>query len=136
MTLEVVYTGQHNDYEVSKEFLSLVTLTLCLTWVWGRVNKAGHITYITGCCNIFIMVEVVSARVDEDTRRRMRRLRHVNWSEVVRAAIKEKIREEESRREVDPVEVEEALRLMDQVRRPRPGFDGTEEIRKWRDLRR
>ena len=84
----------------------------------------------------FIMVEVVSARVDEDTRRRMKRLRHVNWSEVVRTAIKEKIREEESRREVDPFEVEEALKLMDSVRRPRPGFDGTEEIRKWRDLRR
>ena len=82
------------------------------------------------------MVEVVSARVDEDTRRRMKRLRHVNWSEVVRTAIKEKIREEESRREVDPFEVEEALKLMDSVRRPRPGFDGTEEIRKWRDLRR
>ncbi|HEX9915555.1 MAG TPA: VapB-type antitoxin [Candidatus Bathyarchaeia archaeon] len=66
----------------------------------------------------------------------MRRLRHVNWSEVVRAAIKEKIREEERRREVDPADVEEALTLMDRVRRPRPGFDGAEEIRKWRDLRR
>jgi nicotinamide mononucleotide adenylyltransferase len=82
------------------------------------------------------MVEVVSARVDEDTRRRMRRLRHVNWSEVVRTAIREKIHEEESRREVDPAEVEEALRLMDRVRRPLRGFDGVEEIRKWRDLRR
>ena len=96
----------------------------------------NRIIYITVYCIIFIMVEVVSARVDEDTRRRMKRLRHVNWSEVVRMAIKEKIREEESRREVDPFEVEEALKLMDSVRRPRPGFDGTEEIRKWRDLRR
>jgi hypothetical protein len=49
----------------------------------------------------------------------------VNWSEVVRAAIKEKIREEESRREVDPADIEEALTLMDRVRRPQPGFDGT-----------
>jgi metal-responsive CopG/Arc/MetJ family transcriptional regulator len=82
------------------------------------------------------MVEVVSARIDEDTRRKMRRLRHVNWSEVVRGAIRDKIREEERRRERDAAEVGEALRLMDSIRRPHSGFDGTEEIRKWRDLRR
>jgi metal-responsive CopG/Arc/MetJ family transcriptional regulator len=82
------------------------------------------------------MVEVVSARVDDETRRRMRRLRHVNWSEVVRAAIQEKIRKEERKRERDMAEVGEAIRLMDSIRRPHSGFDGTEEIRKWRDLRR
>jgi transcriptional regulator of met regulon len=82
------------------------------------------------------MVEVVSARVDEETRRKMRRLRHVNWSEVVREAIRDKIRLEDRRRARDDAEVEEALNLMDSIRRPRAGFDGTEEIRKWRDLRR
>jgi transcriptional regulator of met regulon len=86
---------------------------------------------------IFVsMVEVVSARVDEETRRKMRRLRHVNWSEVVREAIQEKIRLEDRRRVRDAAEVEEALHLMDSIRRPHPGLDGTEEIRKWRDLRR
>jgi transcriptional regulator of met regulon len=82
------------------------------------------------------MVEVVSARVDEETRRKMRRLRHVNWSEVVREAIHEKIRLEDRKRERDATEVGEALRLMDSIRRPHSGFDGTEEIRKWRELRR
>ena len=82
------------------------------------------------------MVEVVSARVDEETRRKMRRLRHVNWSEVVREAIEERIRLESCIRERDASDVREALRLMDSIRRPRPGFDGTEEIRKWRDQRR
>lgn len=82
------------------------------------------------------MVEIVSARIDEETHRRMRRLRHVNWSEVVRAAIQDKIRDEEHKREVDMAQVEEALRLMDSIRRPIPGYDGVEEIRKWRDLRK
>jgi transcriptional regulator of met regulon len=82
------------------------------------------------------MVEVVSARVDEETRRKMRRLRHVNWSEVLREAIQERIRLEGCIRERSEADVREALRLMDSIRRPRPGFDGTEEIRKWRDRRR
>ncbi len=82
------------------------------------------------------MVEIVSARVDEETRRKMRRLRHVNWSEVLREAIRERIRLEERRRERDAADVREALRLMNSIRHPRPGFDGTEEIRKWRDQRR
>jgi len=85
--------------------------------------------------NTFNMVEVVSSRVDEDTRKKMKRLRHVNWSEVMRQAIIKKI-EEETRREIDPLEVKEAVRLMDQVRRPHEDYDGVEEIRKWRDKRK
>jgi len=81
------------------------------------------------------MVEVVSSRVDEDTRKKMKRLRHVNWSEVMRQAIIKKI-EEETRREIDPLAVKEAVRLMDQVRRPQEDYDGVEEIRKWRDKRK
>lgn len=81
------------------------------------------------------MVEVVSSRVDEETRRKMKKLRHVNWSEVMRQAINKKI-EEETKRKVDPTEVEEAINLMDQVRRPHEGIDGTTEIRRWRNQRR
>jgi len=81
------------------------------------------------------MSEVVSCRVDEETKRRMERLRYVNWSEVMRRAILRKI-EEESKREVDPELVEEAIRIMDEVRRPVRGYNGTEEIRRWREERR
>jgi len=81
------------------------------------------------------MAEVVSSRVDEETRRKMKRLRHVNWSEVMRQAIIEKI-EEETRRDVDPNEINEAIRLMEEVRRPRGDFNGTEESRRWRDRRK
>jgi len=82
------------------------------------------------------MVEVVSARIDEETRRRMRRLPHVNWSQVIREAINDRLRKEETRRRPDRAQLLEAKRLADSVRRPSPGWDSTEEIRRWRDLRR
>ncbi len=83
----------------------------------------------------YAMVEVVSSRVDEDTRRKMRRLRHVNWSEVMRQAITQKI-EEETRRQVDPAEVDKAIQLMDSVRKTHSNYDSAEEIRRWRDQRK
>ena len=81
------------------------------------------------------MVEVISARVDEETRRRMRRLPHVNWSEVVRTAIQEKIREEEKRHEVDVARMREAAKASDTLRRRHDGWDSTVEIRRWRERR-
>jgi len=84
------------------------------------------------------MVEVVSAKVDDETRRRMRRLPGVNWSEVMRKAIVNKIEEEETRRaQVDRERVEKAAKETDALRTPsKPGWDSTEEIRRWRDARR
>jgi len=81
------------------------------------------------------MVDVVSARVDKETRRRMMRLPQVNWSEVIRGAIVEKIREEERRREVDLRDLREAAKTMDSLRVPVEGWDSTEEIRRWRERR-
>ena len=82
------------------------------------------------------MVEVVSARVDDETRRRMRRLPHINWSEVMREAILEKLREEERRRDVDVGRLLAAARVTDAIREPSRGWDSTEEIRRWRERRR
>ncbi len=82
------------------------------------------------------MVEVVSARVDDETRRRMKRLPHVNWSEVVREAIIERLKMEESRREIDVSKLHEAAELTDSVKRMYPGWDSVEEIRSWRERRR
>jgi len=78
---------------------------------------------------------MVSARVDEDTKRRMRRLPQVNWSEVIREAIVEKIREEERRRDLDPRDLREAARISDSLRAPSDGWDSTEEIRRRRERR-
>jgi hypothetical protein len=84
------------------------------------------------------MVEVVSAKVDDDTRRRMRSLPDINWSEVIRQAILNKIEEEEARRvQVNREKIEKAAKETDALRTPsKSGWDSTEEIRKWREARR
>jgi len=81
------------------------------------------------------MTDVISARIDDDTRRRMKRLPHINWSQVIREAITDKIGEEERRPHVDPRDLREAARITDSVRTPSPGWDSTEEIRRWRERR-
>ncbi|MGQ9468574.1 MAG: hypothetical protein ACUVTD_01915 [Nitrososphaerales archaeon] len=82
-------------------------------------------------------MEVVSVKVDERTKSKMKRLSHVNWSEVIRRAIQAKILEEEVvERRIDPSDLEEAFRLADSIRRPSPGWSSTEEIRRWRDQRK
>ena len=84
------------------------------------------------------MVEVVSAKIDDETRRRMKRLQDVNWSEVMREAIIKKIEEEERRQAlVDRERLRRAAAETDALRTPAtPGWDSTEEIRKWREARR
>ena len=82
-------------------------------------------------------MEVVSVKVDERTKEKMRRLSHVNWSESIRKAIQRTIEEEELKeRKVDPKDIEEACKISDSIRRPSPGWSSTEEIRKWREQRR
>jgi transcriptional regulator of met regulon len=80
---------------------------------------------------------VISVRIDERTRRKMKRLSHLNWSEVIRQAIMQKIKEEENRkRNLDPKTLKEAAEITDKIRKPSPSWSSTEEIRKWRDLRK
>ena len=82
-------------------------------------------------------MEVVSVKVDGKTKRRMRRLAQVNWSETIRMAIEKRAEEEELKeRQVDPQELEEAVKIADSIRRPSPGWSSTEEIRKWRERRK
>lgn len=84
-------------------------------------------------------MEVVSVKVDAATKRRMEQFRDVNWSEVVRQAIRRRLElEEQLRKPVDRRRALAAARKMDEFRK-RIGpsdFDSTREIRKWRDLRR
>ena len=81
-------------------------------------------------------MSIISVRIDEETRRKMKRLSHLNWSEVIRKAIIRKIREEEIReRRLDLKDLREAAEITDRIRRPSPSWNSTEEIRKWRSLR-
>lgn len=84
-------------------------------------------------------MEGVSFKVDAKTKRRMAQLRDINWSEVLRKAIRERLEiEERLRTPIDRRRAIEAARRMDTFRAHvgRSDFDSTKEIRKWRDLRR
>ena len=82
-------------------------------------------------------MSVISIRIDEQTRRKMKLLSHLNWSEVIRQAITQKIKEEENRkRRLNPKMLKEAAEITDKIRKPSPSWSSTEEIRKWRDLRK
>ena len=74
---------------------------------------------------------IITVRVDEETKRMMDRLRHINWSEVIRRAIRKKIREE-MRRNIDRRRLLEAYKLTEKLRRECPGWDSVREIRRWR----
>jgi len=72
------------------------------------------------------MCALISVRIDEELRQRMRDT-PINWSEYIREAIGVKIREEEMRRASDE---------MDEIAEGTTGeWSGAAEIRKWRDAR-
>ena len=85
------------------------------------------------------LMEVVSFKVDASTKRRMARLRDINWSEVFRDAIRHRLELEEwLRGSANRRGTIEAARRMDEFRSQigPSEYDSTKEIRRWRDLRR
>ena len=81
---------------------------------------------------------VVSFRIDEELKRKMEQLDHINWSAVVRRAIEEVVEAEMARLRSsrDKRRMERALRNIDSLRRRVEGWSSTEEIRRWRETRR
>jgi len=70
----------------------------------------------------------------------MSRLRHINWSELLRAAVERSVEEEERklRPERDPVRVEGAVAEMDRLAGLAEGskkWVGAEEVIRWRKKR-
>ena len=69
----------------------------------------------------------LTVRIPRELKERMERFSHVNWSEVVRRAIEEKVREEE---------IKWALNTMEEIsRKARPERPAAEIIREFRDRR-
>ena len=86
---------------------------------------------------MMIGMDVVSFRVDKELRKKMRSLPYINWSSVFREAVAKKILEEKSkRRRLDSNALSEAVEITERIRRTSPGWDSTEEIRKWREERK
>jgi len=81
----------------------------------------------------------MSVRVDPDTKRKMGRLPDVNWAEVIRESLRERLEvEEELRKPLDRRRARRGTRGIDALRRSlRPSsFDATREVRKWRESRK
>jgi hypothetical protein len=76
---------------------------------------------------------VITMRIDDVLKKKMESMKDVNWSEVARKAIEEKIREAELWERVDVVKLREASKDTDSLRRTVEGWNSTEEIRRWRD---
>lgn len=73
---------------------------------------------------------VITVRVDEETKNLMDSI-DVNWSEVVRSAIRKRIEEEKRRN------LAKAVLINEELRRPSRGEEKAEEIiRRFRDERR
>ena len=69
-------------------------------------------------------------RVDEETKKKMNRMTHVNWSSVLRDAIDRKLAQESNRN------LAKAVLINDKVmKKARPGWDSVEVIRYWREHR-
>jgi Arc/MetJ-type ribon-helix-helix transcriptional regulator len=71
-------------------------------------------------------MKIITVKVDEELRERMKRLRYVNWSEVIRESIRKKIEEEDGRN------IAEAVLLNERLRKAAPeGWDSAKLIREW-----
>ena len=79
-------------------------------------------------------METITARIDRETKGKMKKLSCINWSDVIRDSVNRKIREEESReRIIDRGAIAEGIEIASGVRKSSFGWNSTEEIRKWRD---
>jgi hypothetical protein len=70
----------------------------------------------------------ITIRVPEELKDRMKRCKSINWSEVARRAFEEAARREEMQCAAESIK---KLRTESEA-----GWDGAEEIRKWRDAAR
>ncbi len=70
----------------------------------------------------------ITVRVPEEIKMEMKRLDHINWSEVVRQAIAEEIKRDKMRRASKTIE---ELRAKSKIK-----WDSVSVIREWREKRR
>ena len=90
-----------------------------------------------GIYGVYTLDSFITVRVPEELKRKMKEFNYINWSEVVRKAIEERVTIEERRKLR-----EQAAKAMDEIRDRLlrdygpTNYDSAEVIRFWRDLRR
>lgn len=78
---------------------------------------------------------IICVRIDEETKAKMDLYKNINWSEVVRDAIRRRVEIEENlrRKEFDVPRALRASENMERLRAKTTGeWSGVTEIRKWR----
>ncbi len=73
---------------------------------------------------------IVTVRVDPETKARMARMQHVNWSAVIRERIHEVVTGGAGKNPVKALLATQRL-----SRKPARGFDSSKAIRSWRERR-
>lgn len=82
------------------------------------------------------MSVVASFRIPRRLKERMEKLKHINWSDVMRRAIEQVVMMEEAKLHgKDRARIAWASLKMDELRRRVEGWSGVEEIRRWRERR-
>lgn len=75
----------------------------------------------------------MSTKIPEKLKKRVDKLPHINWSEVMRLSIIRKVEEEEEKMiRRDRNSIERSLQIISKIRRKAQG-NTTEELRKWRE---
>ncbi|MHA1791118.1 MAG: hypothetical protein ACTSVI_00650 [Promethearchaeota archaeon] len=73
---------------------------------------------------------MISVRVDDELKKLMEKIPYINWSEIIRKAIRDKINNEKEH------DMAKAVLLNEKIRKKAPkGFNSTVIIRKFRDER-
>lgn len=84
-------------------------------------------------------MSIVTFRISKRLKDRMNRLRHVNWSGLLREAVERSVEEEERRLapQRDARRMKDACEEMDRLAKltEGSGWSGAEEVIKWRRLR-
>lgn len=85
------------------------------------------------------MASIVSFRIDKKLKSRMDRLRHINWSELLRKYLQKVVEEEEKKLRTvrDPEAMQRAVEVMETLAKisEGSGWVGEEEVIKWRRRR-
>lgn len=79
------------------------------------------------------MSSVVSFRVNKEIKEEMKKLKHINWSELLRQVVIKKIEEEKIKQQKNYDRIRLAAKRTDELRREIKGWLSTEEIRGWRE---
>jgi hypothetical protein len=77
----------------------------------------------------------MSTKIPEDLKKRIEKLSHINWSEVMRFAVLKRVEEEEKRNmDRNRKSIDQSIQNMDRLRRKAQG-NSTKELRAWREIR-